>query len=638
MIAFISFSHSKATPLLPRILFAIVFVAIGITGIARANELTPAGIPRNQSIYITMRDGVNIAVDVWVPATLKPGEQVPAILKMTSYWRAIGLAERTGAFRVLGAVGMVPTEDMNKPEADAYCAGGYAMVYVDARGSGASYGKRPYPFTEDELNDYKEIVDWIIAQPWSNGKVGAMGVAYEGTAAELLTTRAHPAVQAVAPMFSDFDPWSHLVSPGGVLNEWFIGFWRDGTRMLDNNDLDALAKFKGHDVDTLKRVITGVKRVAADSSGALLTAALLTRKENADVYAAARRAEFRDDPFGSGPSFKTFSAYGMKDAIERAGTPTYVWVGWLDAATVSGALSRFTTFNTPQRVVIGPWGHAGRFDANPFAAPDVQPQPSKEARDQQLMQYFDGYLKDNAAAPAREIRYYTMGENKWKTTDTWPPAGIAPRTLYFGSSNALDSIAPATPEGSDTYTVDFDASTGTQNRWRTQAQGEDVIYADRAAQSEGLLTYTSAPLESNLEITGSPVVTLFVSTTETDGAVFAYFERVDHTGTVTYITEGMLRLCNRAVSTASTDYNTFAPHHSFARADALPVTPGETMECAIELIPTSVLLRKGDRIRVSIAGHDASCFARYPAKGNPVLTIQRNARQASHITLPTQNQ
>jgi hypothetical protein len=142
-----------------------VLAATAICIAAFGDEMTPSGIPRNQSLYIAMRDGVKIAVDVWVPAALAKGQKAPAILKMTSYWRAIGLAERTGAFRVLGAVGMVPTEDMNKAEAETYGKGGFALVYVDARGSGASYGLRPYPFTEDELNDYKQIVDWIVAQP-----------------------------------------------------------------------------------------------------------------------------------------------------------------------------------------------------------------------------------------------------------------------------------------------------------------------------------------------------------------------------------------------------------------------------------------------------------------------------------------
>src|SRR5690606_20389526 len=83
------------------------------TAATAADETTPAGIARNQSLYLPMRDGVKIAVDVWLPPTLQPNQKVPALLKMTSYWRAIGLAERTGAFRVLGAVGVVPTEDFN---------------------------------------------------------------------------------------------------------------------------------------------------------------------------------------------------------------------------------------------------------------------------------------------------------------------------------------------------------------------------------------------------------------------------------------------------------------------------------------------------------------------------------------------
>lgn len=608
---------------------------VSVLSIAGAAEtVTPAGLPQNQSIYLTMRDGVNIAVDVWVPATLAKGQKVPAILKMTSYWRAVGLAERTGAFRVLGAVGVVPTEDMNKPEADTFGAAGFALVYVDARGTGASYGSRQHPFTEDELNDYKEVVDWVIAQSWSNGKVGAMGCAYEGTAAELLLTRNHPAVKAVAPMFSDFDPWLNLVSPGGVLNEWFIRFWRDGTHMLDNNDLVAVAKLKGHDVETLKRVITGVKRVAEDSSGSLLTAALQLRKQNADVYAAARKAEYKDDPFGSGPPFAAFSTYAKKGAIEKTQAPMFVWVSWLDAATVSGALSRYNTFSNPMRVVIGPWSHQGRFDANPFNGANAALELTKEKRDQQLIQFFSAHLKDAGAKEARQISYYTMGENKWKTTDVWPPKGVERRAWYFSPNNALSPSAPADTDAADTYKVDFTAATGERNRWRTQAQGEDVVYADRAEQDKKLLTYTSPPLDKDTEITGSPVVTLYAASTENDGAFFVYLERVDASGRVTYLTEGMLHTRHRSVSNAAAPYAQLGPYHTFARADVAMLTPGEVAEIAFDLIPTSVLLRKGDRVRVAIAGHDAACFARNPASGEPTITMMRNAAFASRLELP----
>ena len=73
--------------------FAVLALLVSALFKAGAAEtVTPAGIPQNQSIYLAMRDGVKIAVDVWVPATLAKGQKVPAILKMTSYWRAVGLA------------------------------------------------------------------------------------------------------------------------------------------------------------------------------------------------------------------------------------------------------------------------------------------------------------------------------------------------------------------------------------------------------------------------------------------------------------------------------------------------------------------------------------------------------------------
>jgi putative CocE/NonD family hydrolase len=312
----------------------------------------------------------------------------------------------------------------------------------------------------------------------------------------------------------------------------------------------------------------------------------------------------------------------------------YVWASWFDAATVNGALSRFMSFSNPMRVVIGPWSHQGRFDANPFAAVGAPAEPAKAARDKQLMQFFSAHLKNNSSPAAREIRYYTLGENKWKTSDVWPPKGVEMRPWYLASANALAPSAPTDANASDAYTVDFTATTGERNRWRTQAQGEDVVYADRKEQDARLLAYTSAPLDTDLEITGSPIVTLHVSSTASDGAFFAYLERVDAAGRVTYITEGMLRAQDRAISTAQPPYPMPGPYHTYNRADAAPLVPGEVAEIQFALIPTSVLLRKGDRVRIAIAGHDASCFARCPATGTPVITVLRDATRASRIELP----
>ena len=86
----------------------------------------------------------------------------------------------------------------NFAEAERFNGAGYALVLVDARGSGASFGMRRFELAEDEVRDYGEVVDWIIEQPWSNGRVGAYGVSYAGNTAEMLAVNMHPAVKAVA--------------------------------------------------------------------------------------------------------------------------------------------------------------------------------------------------------------------------------------------------------------------------------------------------------------------------------------------------------------------------------------------------------------------------------------------------------
>jgi predicted acyl esterase len=76
------------------------------------------------------------------------------------------------------------------------------------------------------------------------------------------------------------------------------------------------------------------------------------------------------------------------------------------------------------------------------------------------------------------------------------------------------------------------------------------------------------------------------------------------------------------------------PYHTFKEVDARPLVPGKVAELSFGLLPTSVLIRKGHRIQVSIAGHDAGTFVRVPAQGTPVITLERDKRRASYIDLP----
>ena len=148
-----------------------------------------------------------------------------------------------------------------------------------------------------------------------------------------------------------------------------------------------------------------------------------------------------------------------------------------------------------------------------------------------------------------------------------------------------------------------------------------------------MLTYTSAPLAADLQLAGTPVVSLWVASDHDDGAFFVYLEDVDADGRSRYVTEGGLRAIHRKLS-KNPDFEQTSPFHSYARSDALPLVPGEVAELRFQLHPTSVLLRRGHRLRLAIAGADADMFDRVPAKGKPTIRLHRARMRASFVELP----
>lgn len=586
------------------------------------------GLPRLRSLYLTMRDGVRIAVDVWLPEGLEPSRKVPTLMTATRYWRAQDNIRRE------------PERDSNFKTAQVFNGAGYALVLVDARGTGASFGSRDYEMTADEVADYGEVVDWIVARSWSNGRVGSYGVSYVGNAAEMLLAAGRPAVVAAAPLFNDFNYLDHLAYPGGLFLDFYTGMWGAMVAAMDSNDICALAGVSGEGCEELKTRVRGVKPVDADPERILLAEAVAQHRSNVRVAEAARSMEFRDDPFG--PSgvrgiSKLANPSGHVREIAAQGAPLFIRIGWLDAATVNGALARFLTLTNPQDVVIGPWSHGGFHDTDPFAPPDREVAPGVEPQRAEMIRFFDERLK--APSPPRgssRIRYYTLGAGTWTETAVWPPEGFEDWTLYFGAGGTLTSRAPADRHGEDLYTVDYSATTGTANRWHTNIGGGDVVYPDRAAEDKKLLVYTTSPLERDTEITGHPLVTLIVSSDAADGALFAYLEDVDEAGRVTYITEGEIRAAGRKVSKADPPYRVFGPYRTFERGDAESLVPGRRVDLTFDLWATSVLIRKGHRVRVAIAGADKDNFAEYPANRAkaPTIRIERNSSFASRIALP----
>jgi len=604
-------------------LLAIALAGCGRQAAAPSTDLTR----RNQALHIEMRDGVKIAVDVWLPESVRDGARVPTLMRMTRYWRA---ADVVGAEEDL-------TKQSDYPRAERVNGAGYAYVTVDARGTGASFGTRAYVMPLEEVNDYGEVADWIAAKRWSNGRVGSFGVSYDGTTAEMIAVNCRPSVKAVAPLYPDFDAYDNLVYPGNVFLNFFTDDWGHAVLMMDRDDICGLQGAQGEACDQLKRQVRGVKPVDADADGSLLRAAVAEHADNVRVADAARAVEFRDDAFGPAPAEVSERSTPSHHLAELAASKAayFTRVGWLDAATANGALSRYNSLPNPQRVVIGALSHGGGHDADPFHPIDAEPDPSVEQQWANLFAYFDTFLKETGeGAMESQVHYVTLGSGEWHTTATWPPAGFDHTTFYFAPGGGLSPTGPGT-NGADEYTIDFTATTGRQTRWHTQMGGGDVVYPDRADEDRKLLTYTSEPMPGDVEITGHPLVTLLVRSTATDGAFFVYLEDVAPDGRVTYLTEGQLRAISRKVSDETPDYRHYGPYRTFTRADAEELVPGEVAELSFDLWAISVLIPRGHRIRVAVAGADDGNFKRYPDDGSqPVITVERNAGHPSRIVLP----
>ena len=128
---------------------------------------------------------------------------------------------------------------------------------------------------------------------------------------------------------------------------------------------------------------------------------------------------------------------------------------------------------------------------------------------------------------------------------------------------------------------------------------------------------------------------LYVSSSHEDGAFYVYLEDVGPDGRVSYLTEGLLRAIHRKTADPATaPYVPLGVYHTFKKADALPLVPGEVAEIDITLFPISTVFKQGHSIRVALAGHDESLKDRYPKEGTPVLAVERSSAYPSHIVLP----
>ena len=344
----------------------------------------------------------------------------------------------------------------------------------------------------------------------------------------------------------------------------------------------------------------------------LLIEALQDHQTNWNPHKEALGITFRDDapPSHMTSSIDRLSPLHYAKEIMESGAAIYSYSGWFDGGYPLAAIRRHLAYNhQSNKLILGPWDHGGKRNISPF-----NQGPSAFDHQGELLKFFDFFLKglDTGIADEPPIHYFTMGEERWKTAPTWPPP--ATLTSYFlGPDNRLLQKGPVAMAGSDRYQVDPSAGTGNQSRWDTLV-GKSLTdpYPDRMTQDLKLLSYTSHPLTKDVEVTGHPILTLFLSSTTSDATVFAYLEDVDTQGRVAYVTEGELRALHRKLSDTEVEHLNGLPHRTYKRRDALPLKPGEIAKMVFDFLPTSYQFKKGHRIRLALAGTDKDHFASDP--------------------------
>ena len=375
-----------------------------------AQRPEPFSAGRPHSLYLAMRDGCRIALDVYRPQG--PGgpvtNPVPTILILTPYYRRFRLRD--------GATGE-PSPNAGKYR-DAFVPRGYAVVVADVRGTGASFGTRDSFRSPREREDSREIADWIVAQPWSDGRIGSTGISYLGAGADFLAATGHPAVRAIAPLFSVWDTYADNYYPGGILLTGLTRVYDELMIGLDQDRRDILRRFSYFANPDFE----GPQPVDDDPGGRAVREAVAEHRGNFRQTDFMAEFRFRDDGLPYDPSFTSasFSPYSVRDGI-RPNVAIYSVSGWRDGAGyANGALARYLTLSrNPRHLLLGPWDHGARIDVSPWRKA-VEPSFPLMG---ELVRFFDHYLAGKETGLEREapVHYFTLHEERWHAAPSWPP-------------------------------------------------------------------------------------------------------------------------------------------------------------------------------------------------------------------------
>ncbi len=536
------------------------------------------------SQYVPVSDGTKIAVDIYRPKDKATGKVIetplPVIWMHTPYNRRH--TNNQGALTVETYPGT----------AARLIKYGYVVATADYRGLYASYGHNE-AYNRGEWitaarKDAYDITEWLAKQPWSNGNIGMWGCSATGGSQMQAATTAPPHLKAVFPMSCEYDVYPFRV-PGGMAPS-------KGTTtqaMSSREARDAVAT-----------------PVDADTDGSMLKEAIAEHEGSVENpgYTPYRDsfAEAITDPT-SQPWWLKSSPHTYLDKINSSGIAMYLAANWDEGPTKHGAFFTFNNVTGPAKLIVGPEGHCGWMAVEKNTGFDIT---IEERR------FFDYWLKSikNGIMDEDRVYYYTYNApagSEWRSAKQWP-LQEEKRVRYYLGNGTLETAVPGEADSKSETTVSYQP-------------------APRGQLPPGGLIYETAPLSSDLQVTGHPAISLWVSSTSTDGDFLATIQDVAPDGTArSYNVQGRLRASLRKLD--DPPYNNLGlPWHRSYEEDVTPLTPGEPAELQFDILPVSMVFKAGHRIRLVINFADRTTPVIDPA---PTVAVYHDSTHSSYLTLP----
>jgi len=555
-------------------------------------------IGKRHSVYITMSDSVKIAVDYYLPKGLSPQEKVPTVFYMTRYWRGVDLT--------LPPVAISKIPATNNFEVLDFVKYGYAVVAMDVRGTGASQGSKCLSMPDTrEIQDGKEVLDWVVEQKWSNGKVGVTGISYIGITAELMLLTKHPSIQAIAPLFSLYDAYDDMSNPNGIYYEQFLAHWFEFCKMMDNNALPG--EKQNWIISTLAPVVSHKN---------------LDKKEFKKAMAEHKNNAYRTD-WGSSLSFldQKYSNDGTimaRDFLSPhlypeyyQNTPVYVMSGWKDAALVNGSVKQFLNWKHPgNKMLLGPWTHGGSINAHPYGRKHTD-----FSIFQEILKFFDFYIKGipNGIDQEPKVHYYSFEHGKsethhWYSSPSWPPANTT--EIWSLQGNKLSAMPTSSlQEKTDTLLykpIRYSKSTP-YSRWNLTGHAPIDEEKSSSILKNGIVLYSN-PFTEDRKITGHILLHGQWASTHVDPEIFYYLIEIPEKGEAKVISDGLFRLIHSTTLADKPLYTQVGPFYSYSRALAACLVPNQFYSTTVDFYPVSYQIQKKSKIALVVTTSDKSYF------------------------------